>query len=791
MRGLKDVRVVDLCSEIAGPYCTKLFADAGADVIKVEPPAGDPLRRWSASFADLGGHDAALFRFLNASKRSVVGTPSAPEVEALLASADLVVEDWGAAADLDRGALLERNPGLVLLSISAYGLTGPYAERPWTEFTLQAECSSIAIRGVPGEQPYQAGSRTTEWIGGTFASVAALAAVQRARATGHGEQIDFSLLEVMSTATNMYFDLMWGMLGRPPVTGAAQNVESPSIHPTRDGYVGVTTNTQQQLADFLLLIGRPDLRQSGEFNQIGQRMARLSAWEAAVEAFTREHTTAEIIEQAGRLRIPAAPVCDGARVLAHEQLVARGVYSEDPSGGFLRPRVPYLVDGKSPPPPRPAPRLGEHTGRIEARSHGRPTPSGQLRLPLAGIRVLDVSAWWAGPCASHMLACLGADVLHVESARKPDASRMVGAMFAGKHERWWECSMFFLSANSNKRGCTLDLQDARGRELLLRMVERADILLENYSPRVMDGFGISVARVREANPRCIYARMPAFGLDGPWRDRVGFAQTMEQLSGLAWLTGHRHDQPRIQRGPCDPLAGVHAVFAMLLALQERELTGRGAFLECAMVEGALNVAAELVIEWTAYGNALQRDGNRSPTAAPQGLYACRGHDPVQHPQWLALSVATDAQWRALIEWLGQPDWTADLWGASLAARRAAHDAIDAHLRPVFAQLERDLVVNALLAAGIPAAAPIDPRALSDHPQLRHRRFFEELTHPVVGTQKLMSMPFHFASVERWLHTPAPTLGQHNTEQLHELGLSAQRISELETAGVIGTRPVGV
>ena len=170
--------------------------------------------------------------------------------------------------------------------------------------------------------------------------------------------------------------------------------------------------------------------------------------------------------------------------------------------------------------------------------------------------------------------------------------------------------------------------------------------------------------------------MPAFGLSGPWRDNVGFAQTMEQISGLAWVTGHADDQPRIQRGPCDPLAGMHSAFAILVALAERERTGEGKLLECTMVEGALNAAAELAIEWSAYGVELGREGNRGPEGAPQNIYACRGDE-----QWLALAVKDDAQWSALCEELGQPglDERRRRSQAAAGRRNEARSSIDEKL----------------------------------------------------------------------------------------------------------------
>jgi crotonobetainyl-CoA:carnitine CoA-transferase CaiB-like acyl-CoA transferase len=791
MHGLRDLRVIDFSSEIAGPYCTKLLADAGADVVKVETRAGDPLRCWSASGADLGGGDGALFRFLNQSKRSVVGAPEDAEILSLVAGADLVVEDF-APGRIDALRLPQRFPGLVLLSIGPWGRGGPWTERPWTEFTIQAECGSIGTRGLPGREPFQCGGRTTEWLAGTYAAVGALAAVWRARHTGHGEHVDFSILEVMTLAGTNYMDLIHRLLGSPDTGGGLpQSVETPSIEPTRDGYVGFCTNSRQQFSDFLLMIERSDLQQDSALAQVAGRMARFAEWNEIVHAWTRKHTTAEIVEKASLLRIPVSPVNDGESVRRHEQLLARGAFRKDPSGSFVHPRPPYRIDDEEAPPFRAAPRLGEHTGRIEPREARRPAPAGPARLPLAGLRVLDLTAWWAGPSATQMLALLGAEVVHVEAARRPDHMRMVGGMLAGKHRDWWECSHFFLAANTNKEGLAIDLTTGRGRELMLRLAERCDGLFDNFTPRVLEGFGLGWEAIHARSPRAILVRMPAFGLTGPWRDHTGFAQTMEQMTGLAWLTGHRDDQPRIQRGPCDPLAGMHAAFAFLVALCEREARGEGVHVECTMVEGALNAAAEQLVEWSAHGSRMQRQGNRSYEAAPQGLYACAGSSPGRE-QWLALAVRGDAQWRALVELLGSPAWARKPELASHAGRRAAHDALDAELVPWFAARPREEAVEALCAAGIPAAPVRDPRLASRHPQLAARGFYEEFDHPVVGRHPAPTLPFRYTTVERWLRAPAPTLGQHNREVLSGwLGLEPAELDALEAEGVIATRPEGV
>jgi crotonobetainyl-CoA:carnitine CoA-transferase CaiB-like acyl-CoA transferase len=327
-------------------------------------------------------------------------------------------------------------------------------------------------------------------------------------------------------------------------------------------------------------------------------------------------------------------------------------------------------------------------------------------------------------------------------------------------------------------------------EIFETLITGADALVENFSPRVMEGFGISWAKVQALNPRCHYVRMPAFGLDGPWREHVGFAATMEQMSGLSWLTGHPDDQPRIQRGPCDPLAGMHAAFALLVARAESEHSGRGHFIECSMLEAALNITAEQVIEYTAYGNLMERQGNRSPEAAPQGLYACSGHHVSENPQWLALSVVSEAQWQALLAWLDRPDWATRI-GEDPRSRFDRQDELDEGLRRVFAERDRGACVTELIAAGVPAALVVDPRSLRDHPQLAARGFLEEVEHPIVGRQATMSAPFRYASVDHWLERAAPVLGQHNAEILAELGFDRAEIENLAAEKVIGDWPEDV
>jgi crotonobetainyl-CoA:carnitine CoA-transferase CaiB-like acyl-CoA transferase len=790
VHGLRGIRVIDFSNRIAGAYVSKLLADAYADVIKVEPPEGDPLRRWSASHQDLGGEDSALFQFLACSKRSVVGQLDDPAVLELLEGADLVVETFAPEVSPAK-QWCERFPGLVVLSITPYGHAGPYVGRPSSDLTIQAESGGILGRGLATQPPVMCGGRVTEWIGGTFASVGALAATLRARRNGQGEHVDFSLCEVMNIGASVYSDLMSSLLGRPEVSGPSRTVELPSIEPTSDGWVGFNTNSRQQFNDFCLMIERPDLADSeDEWWQIGTRNERMDEWNGMVRAFTSTHTTQEIVDAAALLRIPVAPVNSGRTVLDHPHFKARGNYVENPRSGFQQPVPSYILGGERPRPPEAPPYLGEHTDKVEApstpRSRGTaPSQSNNPELPLAGVRILDSTAWWAGPSACQMLAFLGADVIRMEACQKPDGMRMAGGMFIAQPD-WWERSHITLAANTSKRGITLNLADEKGLALCKQLIGTCDVSVDNFSPRVVEGFGLTWDAVHELNPRAIQVRMPAFGLSGPWRDNVGFAQTMEQISGLAWVTGHVDDQPRIQRGPCDPLAGMHAAYAILVALAEREHTGEGKLLECTMVEGALNAAAELVIEWSAYGVEHSRAGNHGPEGAPQNIYACQGDE-----NWLALAVTDDAQWSALCEELGNPDWTQDAELASAAGRRAKHGVIDERVAAWAREQDVAQAADKLLARGIPAAALADPRNAYSHPQMSARGFFEEVDHPVAGRHPIAGPPFRFATVDHWHRSPSPTMGQHNREVLGELGLSDAEIDQLASDGVIGDRPTGL
>jgi crotonobetainyl-CoA:carnitine CoA-transferase CaiB-like acyl-CoA transferase len=304
---------------------------------------------------------------------------------------------------------------------------------------------------------------------------------------------------------------------------------------------------------------------------------------------------------------------------------------------------------------------------------------------------------------------------------------------------------------------------------------------------VLDQLGLDYEKLRADRPDLVMVRMPGFGLDGPWRDNAAFAFVIEDASGLTWLTGHPDLLPWEPYTVGDPNAGLHAVFGLLLALQHRERTGEGGLVEAAMVDAAVNVAAEQVVEHSAYGALLARNGNRGPCAAPQGLYKAAGPDEHgRDDSWVAIAVATDEQWASLRAALGEPEWSADAALATATGRREAHDRIDGYLQEWCRARSADDAVDTLWAAGVPVARVVQPHDQPGLPQLESRGFFEEVLHPVAGRARYSTLPMRFSRGPDRLHRRhAPLLGEHNEELLGELGLSRAEINTLGADGIIG------
>ncbi len=789
--------VVDLSTGIAGAYCTKLLADGGADVVKVESPQGDPLRRWSSSGTAIpAASDGALFGYLAGSKHSVVADAEVGDdiemVHKLLAAADAVV--WSAGSKLAEhhsfrpAAIHTAYPHLTVTSITPFGLKGPWRDRAATEFTLQAWSGGIVGlgRGLPERAPVFVGGQVGEYLAGAYASAATLASRCSGLSSGAGQLIDLSMLETQILCLTYYPVSYFEMLGRP--WRNARRLTVPGVAQAKDGLVDLGCGTAQQWFDLCAMVGHPEWIDEESALSITEQ-ANVHAEE--IYAWVRSTPADEIHDLATAFRIPNAPVANGANVASLDHFRERGSFVRNPRDGFQQPGHPFRMRPAQLRQPQPAPRLGEHTAHYRAAYvTPRPKPTGNVKpLPFSGLRILDMTTFWAGPCCTHFMAMLGAEVIHVESARRPDGTRLIAGIPVSE-DQWWEKSPIFAALNTNKKGLTLDLQSPRGCELLRRLIATCDVVVENFTPRVLDQIGLDFEAVQAIRPDVVMLRMPGFGLDGPWRDNPAFAYAIESASGLSWLTGYPDRPPFEPYSLGDPNAGVHALNGLLLALEHRRRTGQGVFVEAAMVDAALSISAEQVIEYSAYGALLDRAGNRGPTAAPQNLYRAADIDEFGRPDtWVAVAVANDDQWRCLCDALGSPSWAVDPRLSTAAGRRAHEDLIDEQLAAYCRDRTVDTIVRTFWDAGVPVAKVLQPHRQTELDQLTFRDFFEELDHPVNGRARLSTVPMRLSGGSVPFHRhPAPLLGQHNHELLAELGVTEAEIAELEADGIIGSTP---
>ena len=788
---LAGLRVVEVGSDIAGPYCTKLFVDLGAEVCKIEPPDGDPLRRWGPfAGGETGPEGAGLFDYLNAGKRGatvdLTDSEHLDRVAELVASADVLVENlppgtldrWG----LDADALQRSNPNLVVVRISNYGQGGPLRDRATTPLTLQAASGWVSFRELE-RPPVQAGARIPEYIAGAYAALGGLTALRIAAAgTGRVVEVDVSMFEAMlsSLPYPMLMAERLKSLGLPTNSKAAPML---GIVRASDGWIGINCLTGQHWLDVCAMVGLPEF---GE-HQIAIMLGGPERDEffAKAQPWLDSMTVADLVELSQAMRIPAAPVTDGASIASCPQYAERGFFSTPGAGapGLLRPGPPFRLSKTPVGPPAAAPRLGAEVTADWAREVGDASASESLdvTMPFAGLKVLDLSTFWAGAYLTCYLGAFGADVVKVESIQRPDGHRYSGSLLR-EGDDWYERGPLWQGTNLNKRDITLDLTSDAGRALAMRLAADADVVIENFSPRVVEQFGMDYAALAAANPAVIMVRMPGFGLEGPWRDYVGWALNIEQLSGMSAVTGFADGPPCNLQGPADPIAGVHAAVALLGALEHQRRTGEGQLIEVAQIEVGAAVTAEPVIEYSLSGVVREREGNRHRTYA-QGVYPSSVAD-----QWVAVSVRDDADWASVVDVVGRPELADDVRFASQAARLAHHDAFDEVIANFIAEREPEGAVDELTRGGVPAERVLTPDRMYELDQLETRGYYEALEHPLTGRMRFPGWPFRITPGPVRHHlSPSPTLGQHNDEVFGELGVTDEELAALRANRVIGER----
>lgn len=764
MEALAGLRVVEIANEVSGPYCGKLLVDVGADVTKIEPPAGDPLRRWGPFPDGVPDPDrCGLFEYLNTGKHIVTMdlARDATLAHQLITQADVLVEalspgtldSWGLGADV----LSRLNPKLVVVRISNFGQHGPSRDRAATTLTMQAASGWVSGRD-PDRPPVQAGARISEYVAGGYAALGALTAL-RISVSDNVIEVDVSVLEPL-LSTLPYPMLMAERMRALGWSGKTRSSPLLGIVPAADGWVGVNCLTGQHWLDVCAMLGLPEFgdQQIAVMLDSSQRAEFL----AAARPWLAERTVAEIVELSQALRIPASPVADAAAVLQCPQYVKREFFVD--GGGadwsFRCPGPAFRSAKVSPTPRRPVARTADPAS------------------PFSGTKVLDLTTFWSGAYLTCYLGAFGADVVKVESIQRPDGHRYSG-VYPHEGPDWYERSAIWQATNLNKRDITLDLTSQRGRELVGKLAREADVVIENFSPRVMGQFGLDYQSLVSLRPDLIFVRMPGFGLDGPWRDYVGWALNFEQTSGMAAVTGYPDGPPCNLQGPADPIVGVHAGIALLAALEHRRRTGEGQLIEIAQIEVCAAITAEPVIEYSMTGTVSPRTGNRQRGYC-QGVYptAVEG-------AWVALSVRDHADWSQLVAAMGrqEAEKTTDPFALS-------PDAFDDLVAAWTRTLAPSEIVSALQARNVPAEEVLTADRMYDVAQLDARGYYEDFEHPVTGRHRYPGWPFRITPGPARHHRIAPpTLGQHNTEVLHGLGVTDEELDALRRDRVIGERPL--
>lgn len=412
------------------------------------------------------------------------------------------------------------------------------------------------------------------------------------------------------------------------------------------------------------------------------------------------------------------------------------------------------------------------------------------KMPLEGVRVIDLTRVWAGPLLTRILGDFGAEVIKVEplfgrrlSSGTRTLARVLPDFPNGEFgERRWNRRGMFNDLNRNRLSLTLDLSQAPAVEIFKSLVKISDIVVENYTPRVMSNFGLDYPVLKGLKEDIIMISMPGYGMTGPYRDYPAFGTNIEGISGLASLMGYPGGPPNLLGVTwCDPVSGLHGAGAVLVALWHRDLTGQGQYIDLSMAETAASVIGETIVGYSMNKRIPPHMGNRHPYMAPHGCYRCRGHD-----MWVVIAVSTDEEWRALCRAIGSPPWTKEPRWADQLSRWQNQDDLDRLIEEWTMQHDHYEVMQILQAAGVACGPVLTGMEVLNDPHLKERDFFVEMPHPDAGTRRYAGTPLKLSETPPAFRLPAPCLGEHNDYILGQLlGLSKEEIAQLEQSKVIG------
>jgi crotonobetainyl-CoA:carnitine CoA-transferase CaiB-like acyl-CoA transferase len=765
------VKVVELSSPFTR-FAGRLLVGLGYEVVLVEPPEGDETRR------ELDG-DA--FVHWHAGKRSIV--PASPEeLRTLLATADVLLDGSADGA----GAIAEGLDDLVHVRVTPFGLLGPRSDWQGTDLVVAALGGMLAQVGDPDGPPLRLPEHQAEQLAGVNAAIATLLGL-RARRTGPGQLVDVSAQACVAAA------LEAGTLAYlhedrvPPRPGSVHPLVPHGLFRSADGYLGGGLGGSPRMWDALLDWlceegAAADLAEPGWQNPVERKTHQEHVFKV-VQDFVSTWPKAEFAERAQARKLPWAAVDLPHELPDNPQLAARSFFTRvrTPEGERTDLGFPFAFPEGHRVRELDVPALG--ADRDVLVEH-RPQPDlANTQTPahpaLHGIRVLDLTWVLAGPYCTKVLADHGADVIKVESARRPDPTRFAPFMHLsrGPHTDP-NTSGYFNEVNRNKRSIALDTRTDDGVAVLRDLIAHCDVLVENFSSTVMRKLGLGYEELRRINPDLVYVSMSGMGHTGPRNGWVSYADTVSASAGLTGLTGWGpEDVVGVIYGHGDIVAGLQAALATVAALEHRAVTGRGQHIDLSQLEA---IAAHMGTSLLG-GPEVVPHGNTHPSWSPQGVYRCLGAD-----RWLAVSVRDDTEWAALCGVIGRPELATDERTRTADARRHATHMVDAALGEWTRTMPADIAAELLQAHGVPAGAVQDGRELVEHdPQLRARGFYVRKEHPVAGAFLHEGVPIRLTRTPGGIREAAPVLGADTDAVLGEVaGFSAERIQQLREAGVL-------
>ena len=795
---LDGINVLDLSESIGGAYCTKLLADLGAMVLVVErEDSGHPLRHSGPYSGDPGIENSGLFLYYAANKRGIScrleSEHGRQRIRRLASQADIVVESFAPgyleSIGLGYSDLADANPSLVFTSVTHFGQTGPYRHWKSDEIVDYAMGGYMYFGGHADREPLMMSNNQPMLNAGAQAAISTLAALWWARKTGQGQHVDVSSVEAMLSA-HPWTSTSWTH------EGAVMRRSEPDCIRCKDGWVCFFLLRWDPT--LFILIDRPQLMEDARFSD---RQGWSDHRDTLIEILTEwcyDRTKDEIFRAGQELRIPVTPVNNASDLLESTQLKSRQWFQEvghPLAGRSIFPGFPYIF-GETPPSIRAhAPALNQDSGfafvrrdepfAANDRTPVDAKPEKDVKLPLTGIRVLELTANWAGPLAGRHLADLGAEVIKIEA---PDRPATRGGRYPGgdpfKHH--YNRSGYFNKMNRNKYGVTLDLQDAEGRQLFLRLVAEADVVLENNSPRVMRNFDLEYPVLRQANPEIIMVSISGFGQTGPDRDYVAYGANIEASCGLAAATGYADDDRPYQSTLfyADPVTAGHAAVAILAALHYRARSGRGQYIDMSLHENGITSFPEAIMEYSLTGNLPRRRGNRHPRFAPQGCYPSVGDDA-----WVVLCVRSNDEWEALTEVIQRPDLGRNQELSTAEGRQAHHDELDGLISEWTSRHDHNEAARILQRAGVPAGPVLANWELVSNPHFHARRFYVPIEHPDMGVFPYPGMPWKLSETPGQVRTASPRFGEHNGLLYRDfMGLSEDEIVPLYERRTVADDP---